>query len=177
VFAVLQDARFDELAFMNNQESDVVLKPEPDSDDSCSGGMVIDQLVQSPDSTSPVFNRPTASASAHYSNTDDTASEASSFSRKRPFPVDASGSSKRFETEDDFQSIASSASELKMYESRRKNNQASKRSRSNKKSRDHYNEHELQQLEDHHSFLVRKTDKLVEIRDQLRSLVADRVRR
>ena len=176
---LLQEAKFDELTFVNPHEQ-LVLKPEPDShdsdDESCSGGMVID--AQSPDSTSPVSGAG-AGASAQYSNTDDTESEASSFNHKRPYPVGVSGPSKRphYDAEDDFQSMASSANELKLFESRRKNNQASKRSRSNKKHRDYYNEHELKQLEDHHSFLSRKAGLLEAVRDKLRGMIADRVSR
>jgi hypothetical protein len=167
-----QEAKFDELTFDNPNQ--VVLKPEPDSasedDDSNSGEMVID--AQSPDSTSPVSG---AAAAAHYSNTDDTESEASSFNR--PYPVGASGLSKRphDDAEDDFQSMASSANELKVFESRRKNNQASKRSRSNKKNRDYFNEHELQELEDHNNFLSRKSALLETVRDKLRGMIAERV--
>lgn len=177
---MLQEAKFDELAFVEP----VVLKPEPDSsdsDDSGSGNMVIDHPFPM-EGSSPVYvnGGPASHASAHYSNTDDTTSETSSFAQKRPYPMGVAGPSKRshMETEDDYnQSIASSASEQKVFESRRKNNQASKRSRSNKKSRDTYNEHELQQLEDHNAFLLRKTRLLEEVRDKLRGMVTERVRR
>jgi hypothetical protein len=172
----LQKAIVDELIF--DKLNQVVLKSKPDSpaeshdDGSSSGEMVID--AQCPVSSSPVSGSATAS---QFSNTDDTESEASSFDHKRPYPVGASGPSKRphYDAEDDVLSIASSANELKVLELRRKNNQASMQSRSKKKNRDHSNERKPQELEDHNKFLLRKSALLESARDKLREIIAERV--
>jgi Basic region leucine zipper len=170
-FWMLQETDFEELAFRDNQEQvEPMQEPDtPESDGSSVGALVIDLDAKSMDDASPENEQ--AAALVEYSDSDESMSVQCLVSSSAPQATERRHS----ESEDDVQSVDSSAEEAEASTSNRLNTLASKRSRANKKVRDSFNDQEVRRLEARNNFLLRKTAKLEEIRDKIRALVAERL--